>query len=79
LRLQVDDRPGVLAQISGVLGQHKISIASVIQHEPENESAEVPLVIMTQTAPEGATQTAVSKIDRLDCVRSQTVRMRVLD
>ena len=79
LRLQVDDRPGVLAQIAGVLGQHTISIASVIQHERENGSAEVPLVIMTQTAPEGATQTAVAKIDKLDAVRSRTVRMRVLD
>jgi homoserine dehydrogenase len=79
LRLQVDDRPGVLAQIAGVLGQYSISIASVIQHERENDSAEVPLVIMTQSAEEGATQRAVAEIDRLDSVRSRTVRMRVLD
>ena len=35
LRFNVDDRPGVLAEIAGVLGQHDISIASVIQHEAE--------------------------------------------
>src|SRR5207302_1843510 len=33
LRLLVDDRPGVLAEVAGVLAQHHISIASVIQHE----------------------------------------------
>lgn len=81
LRLQVDDRPGVLAQIAGVLGQHRISIASVIQHEPDEENGhqQVPLVIMTHTAPEGATQSAVDDIDRLEFVRPGTVRMRVLD
>jgi homoserine dehydrogenase len=34
LRFSVEDRPSVLAQISGILGNHQISIASVIQHEP---------------------------------------------
>ena len=69
LRVRVDDHPGVLAQIAGVLGSHKISIASVIQHEPETENGaqEVPLVIMTHSAPEGATQTAVAQIDTLPC------------
>ncbi len=33
LRLCVSDRPGVLAEITGILGKHSISIASVIQHE----------------------------------------------
>src|SRR6185369_12085709 len=33
LRFDVDDRPGVLAEIAGVLGKHGISISSVIQHE----------------------------------------------
>jgi homoserine dehydrogenase len=81
LRLRVDDHPGVLSQITGVLGQNNISIASVIQHEPEtdNDGEEVALVIMTHTAPEGAMKTAVTEIDRLPCVRPGTVRMRVLD
>ena len=55
LRFNVDDRPGVMAEIAGILGKHKISIASLIQHETEEEEATcVPLVIMTHTAPEGA-------------------------
>src|SRR3954447_22459438 len=81
LRFTVEDRPGVLAEIAGVLGKHEISIASVIQHEPSGDGAGrvVPLVIMTQQAKEGAAQTAVAEIDRLKCVRAGSVRMRVLD
>jgi homoserine dehydrogenase len=81
LRFTVEDRPGVLAEIAGVLGRHQISIASVIQHEPSGESGNrvVPLVIMTYQAKEGAAQAAMAEIDRLNCTRPGSVRMRVLD
>jgi homoserine dehydrogenase len=80
LRLTVDDQPGVLGQIAGVLGRHEVSIASVIQHEPdeEGEFVGVPLVIMTHTAREGALRAAIEEMDRLACVRPGVVRMRVL-
>jgi homoserine dehydrogenase len=80
LRFTVDDHPGVLAAITGVLGRHGISIASVIQHEPSQEAggAVVPLVIMTHSAEEGAASEAVDAIDRLLCVRPGSVRLRVL-
>ena len=81
LRFTVEDRPGVLAEIAGVLGKHQISIASVIQHEPRGDSAVrvVPLVIMTYQAKEGAAQAAMAEIDRLKVVKQGSVRMRVLD
>jgi len=81
LRFTVEDRPGVLAEITGVLGRHQISIASVIQHEPSGDGAgrTVPLVIMTYQAREGAAQAAMAEIDKLGCVRERSVRMRVLD
>jgi homoserine dehydrogenase len=78
LRFNVEDRPGVLSEITGVLGRNGISIASVIQHEPsEAGGGAVPLVIMTHTAGEGAVTQAVSEIDRLSSVRPTSVRMRV--
>ena len=40
LRFNVDDRPGVMAEITGILGRHGISIASVIQHETEEDACE---------------------------------------
>jgi len=80
LRFDVDDRPGVMAEIAGVLGSHRISIASLIQHGAEEEAdGVVPLVIMTHTAPEGAVTLAVQEIRRLGCVKSDIVRMRVRD
>ena len=70
LRFNVDDRPGVMAEIAGVLGKHNISIASVIQHEAEEGSqGVVPLVIMTHTTTEGAMRRALEAIDQLPCVR----------
>jgi homoserine dehydrogenase len=80
LRFMVDDHPGVLAAITGVLGRHGISIASVIQHEPSDDGhgAIVPLVIMTHTADDGDAAEAVTSIDRLVCVRPGSVRLRVL-
>ena len=83
LRFLVEDHPGVLAEITGVLGRHRISIASIIQHEPNGESIGdvklVPLVMMTHQAPEGAAQKAVQDIGKLAAVRGNAVKMRVLD
>jgi homoserine dehydrogenase len=81
LRFNVQDRPGVMSEITGVLGSQGISIASVIQHEPDEESetpeGTVPLVIMTHTATEGCMSAAMEQISKLDCVRPGSVRMRV--
>jgi homoserine dehydrogenase len=84
LRLNVEDRPHVLADITNVLGDHEISIASLVQHEaPEVDSSEefsiVPLVIMTHRTTEGRFQAASRELDELDCIRSPFVRMPVND
>jgi len=80
LRFNVDDRPGVMADIAGVLGRHEISIASVIQHETSEEAdGQVPLVIMTHTASEGAMSDALGEMEQLSCIHSGTMRMRVRD
>jgi homoserine dehydrogenase len=65
--LLVDDEPGVLAEVAGVLAEHRISIASVIQHEApdEAEGQKVHLVIMTHTAQTGAFKAACARLDRL--------------
>jgi homoserine dehydrogenase len=78
LRFHVADQPGVMAEITGVLGRHGISIASVIQHETDDEdSSMVPLVIMTHTASEGNMGQAMIEIEKLPSVGSGSVRMRV--
>ena len=70
LRFNVEDRPGVMAEIAGILGRHDISIASVIQHETDEEEnrGTVPLVIMTHLASEGSMGAAMEEIGGLASV-----------
>jgi homoserine dehydrogenase len=70
LRLLVDDRPGVLADVTRVLADHDISIASVIQHEAPDDlqGTRVQLVIMTHTASTGEFQSAAAALNGLTCV-----------
>jgi len=78
LRFMVVDRPGVLAKISGILGMHDISIASVIQKEREH-GASVPIVIRTHQALERNLRKALKAIDRLAAVRAKSVLIRIED
>jgi homoserine dehydrogenase len=79
LRLTVEDRSGVIAKVSKVLGDADISIASVLQREaPEPHAAgHVPLIMMLHTARDKAVREAVGEIDRLQVVKDKTVVIRV--
>jgi homoserine dehydrogenase len=79
LRVMVEDYPGVLAKVTTVLGEHQISIASVLQHEPLATDGIVPLIIMTHETTEGAAARACDAIDQLPPVHGKTVRMWVRD
>ncbi len=72
LRCMVPDRPGVLSRIAGILGDHSISIASVLQ-QGRQEGQTVPVVIMTHSASERSVQTAIQEIDRLSSLVSEPV------
>ncbi|HUW99715.1 MAG TPA: homoserine dehydrogenase [Phycisphaerae bacterium] len=78
LRFDVVDEPGILASIAGVLGRHKISIASVLQHESASPES-VPLVITTHLAREGSVSAALEEIRRLAVVVGRSVRIRMLE
>jgi homoserine dehydrogenase len=75
-RLMALDQPGVLSQISGVLGRHRISIAQMIQRG-RKKGGSVPLVIMTHTASEKDVQQALVEIKALACVTEEPVLIRV--
>lgn len=79
LRLTVEDRSGVIATVSKVLGDADISIASVLQREaPETHTpGHVPLIMMLHTARDRAVRDAVAKIDQLPVVKDKTVVIRV--
>lgn len=69
LRLNVTDRPGVLAQITKVLGDHQISISSVIQKEADSAAQTAEIVIMTHPAREKAMQQALGELVHLTVVK----------
>jgi homoserine dehydrogenase len=76
-RLVCKDRPGVLAQIAGILGRLQISIASVIQMDANAERGEADLVIMTHPSLEKNVQTAVREITALQVVARVASVLRV--
>ncbi len=78
LRVSLLDRPGVLGRLAGVLGQHDISIASVVQKEA-HAGKHVPVVIVTHVAREAHMQVALEAIDAMAEVGARTVRLRIED
>ncbi len=75
-RFSALDRPGVLSRIAGILGEHQISISSVIQKGRERKGP-VPIVMMTHEAQERHVKKAISLIDDLDVVAEKTMMIRV--
>jgi len=76
LRVMAQDKPGVLSRVAGILGQHDISIASVLQKERAVREA-VPIVMMTHEARESDMRGALAAIDRLRDVATPTTMIRV--
>lgn len=76
-RMQILDQPGVLAQISAAMGNHMISIASVIQKESDPSTRTAEIVIMTHPASENAVQKAIKVINRLGVVKEISNFIRV--
>jgi len=76
LRFMVLDRPGVLSQLSGILGKHDISISSVLQRG-RKEGQTVPVVLTTHTAFERNVQAALREIAAFPFVSAPTTLIRI--
>ena len=72
------DRPGVLSKISGVLGNHDISIQSV-QQKGRKTDGSVPVVMVSHLAKEVDVQKALTEINNLDVVSDRPVLIRIED
>lgn len=78
-RFSALDQPGVLSKISGILGQHHISIATCIQTARGEKAGAVPVVMTTYKAKEKNVRQALKKIDKLRIVRDKTIIIRIED
>ncbi len=76
VRFAALDRPGVLSKITGVFGDHDISISSVIQEE-RKDGGIVPLVLVTHHALESNFRDAVKVIEELDIIENRAVYVRI--
>src|SRR5437879_4306019 len=77
LRMRVLDRPGVLADITRVLADCRISIEALVQREPGEGESQVDIVMLTHRALEKNVEQATARIERLDTVTGNIVRLRM--
>ncbi|MCR9183973.1 MAG: homoserine dehydrogenase [Halieaceae bacterium] len=77
LRMEAEDRTGVLSRIATIFSDHGISIEALIQKAPAAGQATVPLIVLTNRAAQGRVDAAVAEIEALDTITGQVVRIRV--
>jgi len=78
LRLTVQDKAGVLAKVTKIMGDNNISIRSMIQKSENNGSAEsVPVVFFTHKAKERDVQRSIKQIDQLSFIEQPTRLIRI--
>lgn len=78
IRFSALDQPGVLSKISGILGDHDISIKSV-QQKGRKQNGSVPIVMLTHRAIEASVQQALSAIAKLNVISRKPVLIRIED
>jgi len=77
LRLQATDQPGVLADVTRILSDQKISIEAIIQKEPDEGVTDVPIIMLTRSVRESFMNEAITKIEALSAITADVVRIRV--
>ncbi|MBX9609606.1 MAG: homoserine dehydrogenase [Gammaproteobacteria bacterium] len=77
LRLSAADQPGVLADITRILADLRISIEAIRQSEAAEGETTVPIIILTHRVAEAAMNAAVERIARLDGIAPNIVRIRM--
>ncbi len=77
LRLQVEDRPGVLADITRIFAEAGISIEAVRQMEPAEGESSVTLIMLSQRVKEQNMNGALAAIEKLDAISGEVTRIRM--
>lgn len=78
IRFSALDQPGVLSKISGILGNHNISIKSV-QQKGRKQKGSVPIVMMTHRAKEASMKQALAEIALLNVISQPPTLIRIED
>ena len=77
LRLRVEDKPGVLADITRILADQQISIDAMNQREPEEGEDQTDIVMLTHLACEKNIDAAIQRMEALPVVKGKIIRLRL--
>jgi homoserine dehydrogenase len=77
LRLNAEDKPGVLAEVTRILADHQISIEAISQKVPQHNETSVPIIILTQVTLEKEMNAAIAEIEALKTVTGKVNRIRL--
>jgi len=77
LRMQAEDKPGVLAEVTRILGEAEISIEAVLQKEPAEGEKSVPIIMLTRRVVEKNMNRAIEQIEKLAAISGRVTRIRM--
>ncbi|MFZ1569398.1 MAG: homoserine dehydrogenase [Thiolinea sp.] len=77
LRMRAVDKPGVLAEVTRILGDRSISIEAFLQKEPAKAGSEVDIIMLTQRVRQGNMDEAIAAIEQLDSICGSVTSLRV--
>ena len=75
--MRVEDKPGVLADITRILADREISINAMIQKEPPEGEKQTDIILLTHVCVEKDVVAAIEKIEALPTVNGKVVRIRL--
>lgn len=79
LRIAARDVPGVMAKVAKIIGDLGISISAILQHESDEDSGFVPLIITTHDAREGSVRQAAEALAQSDVVAGRPACLRIIE
>ncbi|NBQ69061.1 MAG: homoserine dehydrogenase [Nitrosomonadaceae bacterium] len=77
LRIQVIDKPGVMAEITRIVADNNISISALLQKEASDESEQVSVIMLTHLTVEKNINAAIARIEALPVVSGKVFRLRI--
>jgi homoserine dehydrogenase len=77
LRMQVTDKPGVMANVASILGNAGISIEAILQKEPPPDVDQASIILLTHVVQEGQMNAAIREIEALDTIHGDIMRIRL--
>ena len=77
LRMTAADQPGVLAEVTSILGDAGISIEAIIQKEPQGDASDAQIIMLTHQVKELQMDEAIAAIEKLATIRGALTRIRV--